>query len=110
MCISPSFFFFFPHLGNICHYFTENLVFMVRGSLFRSLHKNKQALDIRRRLRMALDVVCSLCPSILRMCICFGCVCTHAGALCLQFTCVRLILDLEGKTQINPFIYCRLEE
>ncbi|KAI0499860.1 hypothetical protein KFK09_018068 [Dendrobium nobile] len=28
-----------------------------RGSLFRTLHKNKQILDLRRRLRMALDVV-----------------------------------------------------
>ncbi|XP_042950666.1 kinase suppressor of Ras 1 isoform X2 [Carya illinoinensis] len=30
--------------------------FLPRGSLFRTLHKNNQALDIRRRLRMALDV------------------------------------------------------
>ncbi|XP_040987820.1 uncharacterized protein LOC121235540 [Juglans microcarpa x Juglans regia] len=30
--------------------------FLPRGSLFRTLHKNSQALDIRRRLRMALDV------------------------------------------------------
>ncbi|KAJ4835070.1 hypothetical protein Tsubulata_028840 [Turnera subulata] len=30
--------------------------FMPRGSLFKTLHKNNQALDIRRRLRMALDV------------------------------------------------------
>ncbi|QCD91636.1 Protein kinase [Vigna unguiculata] len=27
-----------------------------RGSLFKNLHRNKQTLDIRRRLRMALDV------------------------------------------------------
>ncbi|MCL7033660.1 hypothetical protein MKW94_027581 [Papaver nudicaule] len=31
--------------------------FLPRGSLFKTLHKNKEALDIRRRLRMALDVV-----------------------------------------------------
>ncbi|KAL5815372.1 hypothetical protein ACOSQ3_026157 [Xanthoceras sorbifolium] len=30
--------------------------FLPRGSLFRTLHKSNQALDIRRRLRMALDV------------------------------------------------------
>ncbi|XP_058009631.1 uncharacterized protein LOC110654774 isoform X1 [Hevea brasiliensis] len=30
--------------------------FLPRGSLFKALHKNNQALDIRRRLRMALDV------------------------------------------------------
>ncbi|PON46231.1 Mitogen-activated protein kinase kinase kinase [Trema orientale] len=30
--------------------------FLPRGSLFKTLHKNNQALDIRRRLRMALDV------------------------------------------------------
>ncbi|EEF51112.1 map3k delta-1 protein kinase, putative [Ricinus communis] len=30
--------------------------FMLRGSLFKTLHKNNQVLDIRRRLRMALDV------------------------------------------------------
>ncbi|XP_020531419.1 serine/threonine-protein kinase EDR1 isoform X2 [Amborella trichopoda] len=30
--------------------------FMPRGSLFRTLHKNTQALDLKRRLRMALDV------------------------------------------------------
>ncbi|KAG9453015.1 hypothetical protein H6P81_005919 [Aristolochia fimbriata] len=30
--------------------------FMPRGSLFKALHKNNQVLDIRRRLRMALDV------------------------------------------------------
>ncbi|KAL6986184.1 hypothetical protein U1Q18_019552 [Sarracenia purpurea var. burkii] len=30
--------------------------FLPRGSLFRMLHKNNQSLDIRRRLRMALDV------------------------------------------------------
>ncbi|XP_065858179.1 uncharacterized protein [Euphorbia lathyris] len=30
--------------------------FMPRGSLFKTLHKNNQALDIRRRLKMALDV------------------------------------------------------
>ncbi|XP_038679098.1 serine/threonine-protein kinase PAK 3 isoform X2 [Tripterygium wilfordii] len=30
--------------------------FLPRGSLFRTLHKNNQALDMRRRLRMALDV------------------------------------------------------
>ncbi|KAI4327002.1 hypothetical protein L6164_019509 [Bauhinia variegata] len=30
--------------------------FLPRGSLFRILHKNNQILDIRRRLRMALDV------------------------------------------------------
>ncbi|KAK9277617.1 hypothetical protein L1049_007163 [Liquidambar formosana] len=29
--------------------------FLPRGSLFKTLHKNNQALDIRRRLRMALD-------------------------------------------------------
>ncbi|PKI41413.1 hypothetical protein CRG98_038185, partial [Punica granatum] len=28
-----------------------------KGSLFKALHKNKQAIDIRRRMRMALDVV-----------------------------------------------------
>ncbi|GMH26603.1 hypothetical protein Nepgr_028446 [Nepenthes gracilis] len=31
--------------------------FMTRGSLFKTLHKSNQALDTRRRLRMALDVV-----------------------------------------------------
>ncbi|KAI3925807.1 hypothetical protein MKX01_003366 [Papaver californicum] len=31
--------------------------FLPRGSLFKTLHKSKEALDIRRRLRMALDVV-----------------------------------------------------
>ncbi|OWM63963.1 probable serine/threonine-protein kinase SIS8 [Punica granatum] len=31
--------------------------FLPRGSLFKALHKNKQAIDIRRRMRMALDVV-----------------------------------------------------
>lgn len=31
--------------------------YLPRGSLFITLHKNKQALDLRRRLRMALDVV-----------------------------------------------------
>ncbi|KAH0456057.1 hypothetical protein IEQ34_013964 [Dendrobium chrysotoxum] len=31
--------------------------YLPRGSLFRTLHKNKQALDLRRRLRMTLDVV-----------------------------------------------------
>ncbi|WCJ26183.1 PAS domain-containing protein tyrosine kinase family protein [Euphorbia peplus] len=30
--------------------------FMPRGSLFKTLHKNNQALDMRRRLKMALDV------------------------------------------------------
>ncbi|VFQ69383.1 unnamed protein product [Cuscuta campestris] len=30
--------------------------FLPRGSLFKTLHKNSQHLDIRRRLRMALDV------------------------------------------------------
>ncbi|KAK6947737.1 PAS fold [Dillenia turbinata] len=30
--------------------------FLPRGSLFRTLHRSNQALDIRRRLRMALDV------------------------------------------------------
>nr|POF07231.1 serine/threonine-protein kinase edr1 [Quercus suber] len=30
--------------------------FLPRGSLYKTLHKNNQALDIRRRLRMALDV------------------------------------------------------
>ncbi|KAK9198576.1 hypothetical protein WN944_013762 [Citrus x changshan-huyou] len=30
--------------------------FLPRGSLFKTLHKNHQALDIKRRLRMALDV------------------------------------------------------
>ncbi|KAH7513997.1 hypothetical protein FEM48_Zijuj11G0042000 [Ziziphus jujuba var. spinosa] len=30
--------------------------FLPRGSLFRTLHKNNQAHDIRQRLRMALDV------------------------------------------------------
>ncbi|KAM0935101.1 putative protein kinase TKL-CTR1-DRK-2 family [Dioscorea sansibarensis] len=30
---------------------------LARGSLFRALHKNNQTLDLRRRLRMALDVV-----------------------------------------------------
>ncbi|KDO63545.1 hypothetical protein CISIN_1g038211mg, partial [Citrus sinensis] len=30
--------------------------FLPRGSLFKTLHKNYQALDIKRRLRMALDV------------------------------------------------------
>ncbi|KAF3965836.1 hypothetical protein CMV_010019 [Castanea mollissima] len=30
--------------------------FLPRGSLFKTLHKNNQALDIGRRLRMALDV------------------------------------------------------
>ncbi|KAF4367806.1 hypothetical protein F8388_016629 [Cannabis sativa] len=30
--------------------------FLPRGSLFKTLHKSNQALDIRRRLRMALDV------------------------------------------------------
>ncbi|KAJ0105966.1 hypothetical protein Patl1_18691 [Pistacia atlantica] len=34
-----------------------------RGSLFKTLHKNNQALDIRRRFRMALDVVRSLALS-----------------------------------------------
>ncbi|KAK7814336.1 putative serine/threonine-protein kinase sis8 [Quercus suber] len=29
--------------------------FLPRGSLYKTLHKNNQALDIRRRLRMALD-------------------------------------------------------
>ncbi|KAF6154453.1 hypothetical protein GIB67_028345 [Kingdonia uniflora] len=31
--------------------------FLPRGSLFRTLHRSNQTLDIRRRLRMALDVV-----------------------------------------------------
>ncbi|OVA14145.1 PAS domain [Macleaya cordata] len=31
--------------------------FLPRGSLFKTLHKNNQSLDIRRRLKMALDVV-----------------------------------------------------
>lgn len=30
--------------------------FLPRGSLFKALHKNNQALDVRRRMRMALDV------------------------------------------------------
>ncbi|KAL4331932.1 hypothetical protein GQ457_07G009400 [Hibiscus cannabinus] len=30
--------------------------FLPRGSLFKALHKNNQALDIKRRMRMALDV------------------------------------------------------
>ncbi|XWS61823.1 hypothetical protein CRYUN_Cryun07bG0158300 [Craigia yunnanensis] len=30
--------------------------FLPRGSLFKTLHKNNQALDVRRRMRMALDV------------------------------------------------------
>ncbi|KAL6182136.1 hypothetical protein ACLB2K_043559 [Fragaria x ananassa] len=30
--------------------------YLPRGSLFRQLHKNNQALDIKRRMRMALDV------------------------------------------------------
>ncbi|PSS04139.1 Serine/threonine-protein kinase [Actinidia chinensis var. chinensis] len=30
--------------------------FLPRGSLFKILHKNNQSLDIRRRLRMALDI------------------------------------------------------
>ncbi|CAL5437307.1 unnamed protein product [Camellia sinensis] len=30
--------------------------FLPRGSLFKTLHKNNQSFDIRRRLRMALDV------------------------------------------------------
>ncbi|PIA49567.1 hypothetical protein AQUCO_01300394v1 [Aquilegia coerulea] len=30
--------------------------FLPRGSLFKTLHRNSQALDIRRRLRMSLDV------------------------------------------------------
>ncbi|XP_021895343.1 probable serine/threonine-protein kinase DDB_G0267514 isoform X1 [Carica papaya] len=30
--------------------------YLPRGSLFKTLHKNNQALDMRRRLRMALDV------------------------------------------------------
>ncbi|KAL5552120.1 hypothetical protein UlMin_002296 [Ulmus minor] len=30
--------------------------FLPRGSLFKTLHKNNQSLDIRRRLRMGLDV------------------------------------------------------
>ncbi|RWR80771.1 serine/threonine-protein kinase EDR1 isoform X1 [Cinnamomum micranthum f. kanehirae] len=30
--------------------------FLPRGSLFRTLHRNNQTLDLRRRLRMALDV------------------------------------------------------
>ncbi|KAK4788057.1 hypothetical protein SAY86_019376 [Trapa natans] len=31
--------------------------FLSRGSLFMALHKSKRAIDIRRRMRMALDVV-----------------------------------------------------
>lgn len=31
--------------------------FLPRGSLFKALHKNNQALDVKRRMRMALDVV-----------------------------------------------------
>uniref|UniRef100_A0A162BAI3 non-specific serine/threonine protein kinase n=1 Tax=Daucus carota subsp. sativus TaxID=79200 RepID=A0A162BAI3_DAUCS len=31
--------------------------YLPRGSLFKALHKNNQSLDIKRRLRMALDVV-----------------------------------------------------
>ncbi|XP_020585615.1 LIM domain kinase 1 isoform X2 [Phalaenopsis equestris] len=31
--------------------------YLPRGSLFKTLHKNKHALDLRRRLQMALDVV-----------------------------------------------------
>ncbi|XP_022720003.1 serine/threonine-protein kinase EDR1-like isoform X2 [Durio zibethinus] len=30
--------------------------FLPRGSLFKALHKNNQTLDVRRRMRMALDV------------------------------------------------------
>ncbi|XVE57829.1 hypothetical protein DITRI_Ditri04bG0121600 [Diplodiscus trichospermus] len=30
--------------------------FLPRGSLFKALHKNNQALDVRRRIKMALDV------------------------------------------------------
>ncbi|XVF52831.1 hypothetical protein PTKIN_Ptkin05aG0050300 [Pterospermum kingtungense] len=30
--------------------------FLPRGSLFKTLHKNNQALDVRRRMKMALDV------------------------------------------------------
>ncbi|KAH1115564.1 hypothetical protein J1N35_008942 [Gossypium stocksii] len=30
--------------------------FLPRGSLFKALHKNNQALDVKRRVRMALDV------------------------------------------------------
>ncbi|TYH23593.1 hypothetical protein ES288_A03G025900v1 [Gossypium darwinii] len=30
--------------------------FLPRGSLFKALHKNNQALDVKRRMRMALDV------------------------------------------------------
>ncbi|XVF10663.1 hypothetical protein REPUB_Repub07fG0201800 [Reevesia pubescens] len=30
--------------------------FLPRGSLFKALHKNNQALDVRRRMKMALDV------------------------------------------------------
>ncbi|KAJ6705616.1 U-BOX DOMAIN-CONTAINING PROTEIN 53-RELATED [Salix purpurea] len=32
--------------------------FLPRGSLFKTLHKNSPAMDIRRRVKMALDVVC----------------------------------------------------
>lgn len=38
-------------------YSLTSLLNMIRGSLFKTLHKNNQVLDIRRRLRMALDVV-----------------------------------------------------
>ncbi|XP_051115433.1 uncharacterized protein LOC127240674 [Andrographis paniculata] len=30
--------------------------YLIRGSLFKTLHKNNQSLDIRRRIRMAIDV------------------------------------------------------
>ncbi|KAK6158145.1 hypothetical protein DH2020_005459 [Rehmannia glutinosa] len=45
-------------MGAVC---TEEKLAMVteyltRGSLFRTLHRNNQSLDIRRRLRMAIDV------------------------------------------------------
>ncbi|CAN4127527.1 unnamed protein product [Withania somnifera] len=35
--------------------------YMPRGSLFKALHRNNQPLDLKRRLRMALDVARGMC-------------------------------------------------
>ncbi|CAI9759409.1 unnamed protein product [Fraxinus pennsylvanica] len=45
-------------MGAVCSEVKLAMVteFLPRGSLFKTLHKNNQSLDMRRRLRMALDV------------------------------------------------------
>lgn len=67
ICLLPDFLYHFSYCeGVICHWCWISRIF--RGSLFKTLHKNYQALDIKRRLRMALDVVCSFSLFCVFMC------------------------------------------